>query len=95
MKEEHINEIKGIFVLGVGLLLLASFLSFVPEDLSWYTSHPNVPAQNWVRIVGAYIAGSLFFVLGYSSYFLAAFFQNLLIARHFTPLCSTANHNIT
>ena len=73
MKKEHINEIKGVIVLALGLILLASLISFVPEDLPWYTSDPNVPAKNLIRIVGAYIAGSLLFVFGYSSYFLIVF----------------------
>lgn len=73
MTREHINEIKGIIVFTFGLILLASMVSFTPNDLSWYTSHPNVPAQNLIRIVGAYAAGSLFFVFGYSAYFLVIF----------------------
>ncbi len=68
MSKQHINEIKGLVVLAVGLILLASLISFVPEDLSWFTSHPNVPAQNLIRIFGAYVAGGLIFVFGYSSY---------------------------
>jgi len=74
MKQEHLNEIQGIVVLALGLLLLASLMSFVPDDLSWFTSQPHVPAQNLIRIVGAYIAGALLFVFGNSSYFLAVFF---------------------
>ncbi len=73
MKNEHINEIKAIIILACGVILLASLISFVPEDLPWYTSHPNIPAKNLVRIVGAYMAGSLFFVFGYSSYALVVF----------------------
>jgi len=73
MKQEHINEIKGIIVLTIGMIIFASLISFVPEDLSWHTSTPNVPAQNLIRITGAYIAGSLFFVLGYSAYFIVIF----------------------
>lgn len=73
MKKEHINEIKGVIVLALGLILLASLISFVPEDLPWYTSDPNVPAKNLIRIVGAYIAGSMLFVFGHSSYFLVVF----------------------
>ena len=73
MKEEHINEIKAIIVFAFGIIFLVSFLSFVPEDLSWYTSNPNVPAKNLIRITGAYVAGSLFFVFGYSAYALVAF----------------------
>ncbi len=73
MKQQHINEIKAIIVLAVGLILLASLLSYTPEDLSWFTSQPNVPAQNLIRIVGAYMAGALLFVFGYSSYAVVVF----------------------
>jgi len=73
MKEEHINEIKAVIIFAFGIIFLASFVSFIPEDLSWYTSNPNVPAKNLIRITGAYAAGSLFFVFGYSAYALVAF----------------------
>ena len=73
MKREHLNEVQGIIVFTLGLILLASMVSFVPDDLSWYTSNPNSPAKNLIRIVGAYAAGSLFFVFGYSAYFLVVF----------------------
>ena len=61
MKRQHIDEIKAIIVLSIGMILLASLLSFVPEDLPLYTSHPNSPAKNLIRIVGAYTAGALLF----------------------------------
>ncbi|VAW14071.1 hypothetical protein MNBD_BACTEROID05-881 [hydrothermal vent metagenome] len=73
MKEEHINEIKAIIILAFGMIFLASLISFVPDDLPWYTSNPNVPTQNLIRITGAYLSGTLFFVFGYSSYFLVVF----------------------
>ncbi len=73
MTREHFNEVKGIVVFALGLILLASLVSFVPDDLAWYTTHPNFPAKNLIRIVGAYAAGSLFFVFGYSAYFLVVF----------------------
>lgn len=71
MKIEHLNEIKGIIILAITLILLASLVSFTPYDLSWYTSTPYQPAHNWIGIAGAYGAGILFFLLGYSAYFLA------------------------
>ncbi len=73
MKQEHINEIKAILILAVGMILLASLISFVPEDLPWYTSHPYTPPHNLIRIVGAYFAGILFFIMGHSSYVLVVF----------------------
>lgn len=68
MKQEHINEIKAIIALAIGVILFVSLISFIPTDLPWYTSRPNVPAQNLIRITGAYLAGALLFVFGYSSY---------------------------
>ncbi len=69
MKYEHINEIKGIIISALSLLLLASLVSFSSHDLPWYTSSPNPHVHNWIGIAGAYVAGGLFFVLGYSAYF--------------------------
>ncbi len=70
MKYEHVNEIKGIVILALSLIVLAALVSFSPNDLSWYTSRPGLHAQNWIGIAGAYSAGILFFVLGSSAYFL-------------------------
>ena len=70
MKLEHLNEIKGIVLLALSLILLASLVSFTPDDLSWYTSQPNPDAHNLIGIAGAYLAGTVFFVLGLSAYFL-------------------------
>jgi len=70
MKIEHINEIKGIIILAITLIVLASLVSFTPYDLSWNISNPYHPAHNWIGIAGAYGAGILFFGLGYSVYFL-------------------------
>ena len=74
MKREHIaNEITGIVILATALILFASLISFVPEDLSWYTSSPNVPVKNLIRVTGAYSAGALFFLIGYSAYAIVVF----------------------
>jgi len=70
MKLEHLNEIKGIVILALSLILLASLVSFTPMDLAWFTSKPNLHAQNWIGIAGAYGAGILFFMVGSSAYFL-------------------------
>lgn len=61
MKHDHISEVKGIIILALGLILLASLVSFAPTDLSWYTSQPNIPAQNWVRIFGHRMPPASFF----------------------------------
>ncbi len=73
MKQQHQNEIKAIVIFASALIILASLISYTPLDLSWYTSSPNIPAKNFIRIFGAYLAGALFFALGWSAYFLACF----------------------
>ncbi len=70
MKLEHLNEIKGIVILALSLILLASLLSYTPMDLDWFTSRPDIHAHNWIGIAGAYCAGTLFFLVGLSAYFL-------------------------
>ena len=70
MKLEHLNEIKGIVILALSLILLASLVSFSPIDLDWFSSKPNLHVQNWIGIAGAYTAGIFFFLVGFSAYFL-------------------------
>jgi len=68
VKERRLNEFKGVILVAVGLIILTSLLSFSPFDLSFYTSHPNIPPKNFIRTFGAYLAGVLLFLFGWSSY---------------------------
>ena len=68
MKERRLNEFKGVILVAVGLIILTSLLSFSPFDLPFYTSHPNIPPKNFIRTFGAYLAGVLLFLFGWSSY---------------------------
>ncbi len=73
MKKEHIYEIIGLFIFALTVLVLLSLVSHHPEDLSFYTSHPNVPPKNWVNVFGATLSEGLFFCFGYASYALPVF----------------------
>ncbi len=73
MQERRLNEIKATVFFALGILLLASLISFTPDDLSFYTSHPNIPPHNIIRGFGAYLAGALLFLIGYSAWLLPAF----------------------
>ena len=72
MKEKRLNEFKGVVLLAAGLIILASLLSFTPFDLPFYTSHPNIPTRNFINTFGAYLAGVLFFLFGWSAYIVPA-----------------------
>ncbi len=73
MKERRLNEIKGVILVAAGIIVLASLVSFSPFDLSFYTSHPNIPPRNLIRTFGAYLAGIILFLFGWSGYFIPFF----------------------
>ncbi len=64
MREKRINEIKGVILVAVGLMVLASLLRFERLDLPLYTSHPNIPPKNLLGIFGAYLGELVVFLLG-------------------------------
>ncbi|MCM8780934.1 MAG: DNA translocase FtsK [Candidatus Omnitrophica bacterium] len=68
MREKRLNEIKGIILMALGVIVLASLVSFTPFDLKFYTSHPNIPPKNLIRTVGAYVGGAILFLFGWSGY---------------------------
>ena len=73
MKERRAKEVKAVILIAGGLIVLASLLSFTPYDLSFYTSHPNIPPKNLIRTAGAYLGGLSLFLFGWSSYCLPVF----------------------
>ncbi len=73
VKERRFNEIKGIILFAAGLIILAGLVSFTPFDISFYTTHPNIPPKNFIRTFGAYFSGVLFFFFGVSSYLIPLF----------------------
>ncbi|MCM8800455.1 MAG: DNA translocase FtsK [Candidatus Omnitrophica bacterium] len=73
MKQRRINEIKAVILVALGLIILASLISFTPFDLSFYTSSPNTPPKNFIHTFGAYLAGIVLFLFGKSSLFIPLF----------------------
>ncbi|MEW6009595.1 MAG: DNA translocase FtsK [Candidatus Omnitrophota bacterium] len=72
--KDRICEINALLLVSASLLVFVSLISFTPGDLSFYTSTPNVPAQNLARIFGARLAGGLFFIFGWASFIAPVFF---------------------
>lgn len=70
MRQKRINEIKTTILFAIGIIIIASLFSFTPNDLPFYTSHPNAPPHNLIRGFGAYLAGFLLFLIGGSSWLL-------------------------
>ena len=79
MQQRRINEVKATLLFALGILVLASLVSFTPNDLAFYTSHPNIPPHNLIRGFGAHLAGVLLFLIGWSSGLLPLFILFLSI----------------
>jgi S-DNA-T family DNA segregation ATPase FtsK/SpoIIIE len=62
------DEVVGIALLAIALLLLVSQLSFDPKDVSFLTTHVNNPLHNWIGKAGAWIAWGSFALLGGAAY---------------------------
>lgn len=64
MREKRLNEVKGVILLAIGLMVLASLIRFDRMDLGFYTSHPNIPPKNLLGIFGAYLGNTIVFLFG-------------------------------
>ena len=64
MREKRLNEVKGVLLVAIGLMVLASLIRFDRLDLPLYTSHPNIPPKNFLGIFGAYLGGLTVFLFG-------------------------------
>lgn len=70
MNHSHLNEIKAIILIAVGLLIFLGLISYSPQDLSFLSLPANSPAKNLIRIFGAGFSFGLFFIFGWVSYLL-------------------------
>src|SRR3989338_4584248 len=70
MNSRHLNEIKGIIIIAVGLLIFLGLISYTPEDNSFFSYPVNFPVKNIIRVFGAGMSTGLFFTIGWISYVL-------------------------
>ncbi|MFA5145478.1 MAG: DNA translocase FtsK [Candidatus Omnitrophota bacterium] len=83
MKERRLNEVRGVILVAIGLMVLASLVRFERLDLAFYTSHPNIPPKNLLGFFGAYLGGIIVFLFGRLSSFLAPLLILVLGVRFF------------
>lgn len=74
MNEERRSQIFGILLFASAALLFLSLVSFSPQDLPFYASRVNTPLRNWAGPIGATVAGSLFFLFGWTAFVIPAVF---------------------
>lgn len=83
MREKRLNEVKGIILIAIGLMVFVSMIRFDRLDLSFYTSHPNIPPKNLLGIFGAYLGGIIVFLFGRPTGFILPFLILLLGVKFF------------
>ncbi len=69
-ENKRVNELMGFLWLVAAVLVGLSLASYSPLDPSLNTATPllSPPAQNWVGVVGAYLADALLQALGYVAF---------------------------
>ena len=83
MRERRLNEVKGVILVAVGLMVLASLIRFDRADLVFFTSQPNIPPKNLLGVFGAYLGGFLVFLFGNISSFIIPFLVITLGVKYF------------
>jgi S-DNA-T family DNA segregation ATPase FtsK/SpoIIIE len=83
VRERRLNEIRGVILVAIGLMILASLIRFDHLDLSIYTSHPNIPPNNLLGIFGAYLGGIIVFLFGRLTSFIIPLFIIMLGIKFF------------
>lgn len=68
MSPRHLNEIKGIIIISVSLLIFLGLISYTPQDISFLNYPVNYPVKNLIRVFGAGMSVSLFFLVGWVGY---------------------------
>jgi S-DNA-T family DNA segregation ATPase FtsK/SpoIIIE len=82
---ERLPEILGLVWLAVAVLILLSLATYDAGDLPFFVSTTNQPLNNFVGIIGAYLAGALLFLMGLASFavpVLAVFWAVGALLRH-------------
>lgn len=67
-KSDKKSEITAILLLALAVFVFISLITYDYGDLSFFSSDVNKPIRNFAGILGAYLAGTLLFIMGISSY---------------------------
>ncbi len=81
MDEKKRSEVFAFFWFVVSILTFLALFSYRPEDIPFEVSVTNAHTHNFVGIVGAYLAWTLMFLFGKTSYFLVPLFLMWALAK--------------
>ena len=72
-KHKHWNEMMGLLLFAVGLLVLLSLVSYSASDPCFSVSGSGAETKNFIGIIGAYLSDALLRLFGLAAYYIAAF----------------------
>ena len=81
MDKTRWNEIQAIILFAIAILIFTSLITFSFQDLSVFTSRPNIPVKNFAGLFGVYLGAALFFTMGLSSYVIPLLIISWAVAR--------------
>jgi S-DNA-T family DNA segregation ATPase FtsK/SpoIIIE len=72
-KHKHWNEMVGLLLFAVGLLVLLSLVSYNASDPCFSVSGTGAETKNYIGLIGAYLSDALLRLFGLSAYFIPLF----------------------
>ncbi len=72
-KHKHWNEMIGLLLFAVGLLIMLSLLTYTAQDPCFSVSGTGAEIKNYIGIIGAYLSDALLRLFGLSAYFIPLF----------------------
>jgi len=73
-KHRHWNEMTGLLLFAIGLLISLSLVSYSASDPCFSASGTGAETKNFIGIIGAYLSDALLRLFGLSAYFIPLFF---------------------
>ena len=64
MNRDRVNEVVGILLLALAVLVVVSLLSYEPWDIGLLSSHPTTEIANRAGVIGVYLAHGLVNLFG-------------------------------
>ncbi len=72
-KHKQWNEVVGLLLFAVGLLIMLSLISYSASDPCFSVSSAGAETHNYIGLIGAYLSDVLLYLFGLSSYFIPLF----------------------
>ena len=88
-KHKHWNEMIGLLLLAVGLLIMLGLISYSASDPCFSVSGTGAETKNYIGLIGAYLSDALLRLFGLSAYFIPLFLFGYAV---FLALGSEAVH---